>query len=242
MNDFTIVIPARLNSSRLPQKLLQTVAHKPLLYHTYQAALKSNATKVIIATDSQKIIDVMSEYNAECILTSENHESGTTRIAEVVEKLGLKDNEIIINLQGDEPLMPAENINQLAENLSKHSATIATLKENFTSVEDYQNPNNVKVVCDKNNHALYFSRSAIPYFRDGDIDLNLCFKHIGMYGYKSEFFTLNFDNTTYETAEKLEQLSILQSGYAIHIDTAKKPSGVGVDTLEDLEKLKQIIV
>jgi 3-deoxy-manno-octulosonate cytidylyltransferase (CMP-KDO synthetase) len=239
--DFIVIIPARLKSSRLNEKLLQTVAGKPLLYHTYQTALQSKAKKVLIATDSQKIVEVMSEYHAECILTDENHNSGTARIAEVVAKLGLKDDEIIINLQGDEPLMPPENINQLAENLAQNDVKVATLRENFTTIAEYQNPNNVKAVFDNNNNALYFSRAPIPFFRDDAINLDLCFKHIGIYGYKAAFFTLDFNCTTYEAAEKLEQLKILQSGYNIHIDSAKKPSGVGVDTIEDLEYLRGIV-
>jgi 3-deoxy-manno-octulosonate cytidylyltransferase (CMP-KDO synthetase) len=239
--DFIVIIPARLKSSRLNEKLLQTVAGKPLLYHTYQTALQSKAKKVLIATDSQKIVEVMSEYHAECILTDENHNSGTARIAEVVAKLGLKDDEIIINLQGDEPLMPPENINQLAENLTNNNVLVATLMEQFTSEKEYLNPNNVKVVFDKNNMAMFFSRSQIPFFRDDKIDLNLCFKHIGIYGYKAGFFDLKLDLKTYEESEKLEQLSILQNGYKIHIDKAIKDTGIGVDTKEDIEKVREIL-
>jgi 3-deoxy-manno-octulosonate cytidylyltransferase (CMP-KDO synthetase) len=239
--DFIVIIPARLKSSRLNEKLLQTVAGKPLLYHTYQTALQSKATKVLIATDSPKIVEVMRKYDAECILTDENHNSGTARIAEVVAKLGLKDDEIIINLQGDEPLMPPENINQLAENLAQNDVKVATLRENFTTIAEYQNPNNVKVVFDKNNMAMFFSRSQIPFFRDDKIDLNLCFKHIGIYGYKAGFFDLKLDLKTYEESEKLEQLSILQNGYKIHIDEAIKDTGIGVDTKEDIEKVREIL-
>jgi 3-deoxy-manno-octulosonate cytidylyltransferase (CMP-KDO synthetase) len=239
--DFIVIIPARLKSSRLNEKLLQTVAGKPLLYHTYQTALQSKATKVLIATDSPKIVEVMRKYDAECILTDENHNSGTARIAEVVAKLGLKDDEIIINLQGDEPLMPPENINQLAENLTNNNVLVATLMEQFTSEKEYLNPNNVKVVFNNNNMAMFFSRSQIPYFRDDKVNLDICFKHIGIYGYRAEFFTLDFNCNTYETAEKLEQLSILQNGYKIHIDKAIKDTGIGVDTKEDIEKVREIL-
>lgn len=239
--DFSVIIPARLKSSRLDEKLLQDVAGKPLLYHTYQTALKSNAKQVIIATDSEKIIDATQEFNAECILTSDTHQSGTSRIKEVVEKLNLQGDEIIINLQGDEPLMPSENINQLADNLAKNDVLVATLREKFKRIEEYANTNNVKVVFDKNNMAMYFSRMPIPYFRDDEVDLNTCFKHIGIYGYKAEFFHKNITISEYEKAEKLEQLSILQNGYNIHIDEAQKPSGIGVDTRQDLELLRKML-
>lgn len=239
-NSFIVVIPARLKSSRLPEKLLKIIDGKPLLYHTYQNALSSNAKKVIIATDSYKIVEVMASFGINCVLTSGNCESGTARISEIVSKESFDKNQIIINVQGDEPLLPFEVINQLADNLAINNTNIATLCENFKSEKDYQNPNNVKVVFDENNLAMYFSRSAIPFFRDDKIDLTLCFKHIGIYGYKASFFALKFNVKSYEIAEKLEQLSILQSGQKIHIDIAIKDTGVGVDTLEDLEKVREI--
>jgi 3-deoxy-manno-octulosonate cytidylyltransferase (CMP-KDO synthetase) len=241
LSDFIVIIPARLNSSRLPEKLLQDVASKPLLYLTYINALKSKAKKVIIATDDIKIQNVMQDFGANCILTSKDHNSGTSRIAEVIRRENIPDNQIIINVQGDEPLMPFENINQLADNLTSSKALVATLCENFKTIKDYQNPNNVKVVFAKNHNAMYFSRSPIPHFRDAKINLDICYKHIGIYGYRTEFFQKNLDFQTYENAEKLEQLSILQSGYNIHIDKAKHPSGIGVDTLEDLEQLRKIV-
>jgi 3-deoxy-manno-octulosonate cytidylyltransferase (CMP-KDO synthetase) len=238
--DFIVIIPARLKSSRLDEKLLKEINGKPLLYWTYQNALKSKATKVIIATDSNKIKEVMAGFGANCVLTSENCESGTARIAEVVKAENFNSNQIIINVQGDEPLLPFEVINQLADNLLKTDSKIATLCENFTSVDDYQNPNNVKVVFDKDGSALYFSRSPIPFFRDDKIDLNLCFKHIGIYGYKADFFDLELKLNSYETAEKLEQLSILQNGHKIHIEKSVKDCGIGVDTQKDLEKVRNM--
>jgi 3-deoxy-manno-octulosonate cytidylyltransferase (CMP-KDO synthetase) len=129
----------------------------------------------------------------------------------------------------------------LAENLAQNDVKVATLRENFTTIAEYQNPNNVKVVLDNNNNALYFSRAPIPFFRDDAINLDLCFKHIGIYGYKAGFFDLKLDLKTYEESEKLEQLSILQNGYKIHIDEAIKDTGIGVDTKEDIEKVREIL-
>ena len=240
MNNCIVIIPARLASSRLERKLLQDVAGKPLLYHTYQSALHSNAREVIIAADSSEIMQVCEEYNMNAVLTSSAHTSGTSRIKEVVHARGFTD-EVIVNVQGDEPLMPSENITQLAQGFEHHDALIATLYEPFTTLFEVMNANNVKVVVNSKQEAMYFSRSVIPCYRDDEADLGIYKKHIGIYGYRAEFFHTEFSHNTYEKIEKLEQLSILESGYGIHIEQAKKNSGIGVDTMDDLEQVRSIL-
>ncbi|SFV69302.1 3-deoxy-manno-octulosonate cytidylyltransferase [hydrothermal vent metagenome] len=230
-----IVIPARLKSSRLEEKLLQDVNGKPLIQRTYENVLKSGF-KIIIATDDEKILKVCEKFNAQVCLTSNTHQSGTTRISEVIEKMNIVDDEIIINVQGDEPLLPSELINQVVNCLG--NSDIATLKEQIFG-EDIFNENCVKVVTDKNNNALYFSRASIPFQRE-KIEI---FKHIGLYAYRVKTIKkiVKLPMSELENVEKLEQLTPLYNGFKIKVETAIKPSGIGIDTIEDLQKLKEIL-
>lgn len=241
--DFCVIIPARLASKRLPQKLLKPIKNKPLIQFTYENALASAALKIIIATSDEEIKKVATNFGAEVCLTSKNHSSGTSRICEVVEKLNIKDDDIIVNLQADEPMLPASLINQVAANLQKNRVQMATLCEPILDEDMYLDPNCVKVVFDNSGRALWFSRAPMPFFRDQSFDAKICFKHIGIYAYRAGFIKKyhQLSDSKYEQAEKLEQLKILQHGFDIHIEKALENSGFGVDTEQDLAKVKSII-
>ncbi len=238
--DFSVVIPARYGSSRLRAKLLCDIHSKPLIQHTYENALKSNASRVIIATDDDRIFSVAKKFGAEACMTKESHTSGTSRIAEVLEIYSIENDHVVVNLQGDEPMISPEVINQVADNLIKSDMQIATLCENLKSKGQYLDPNCVKVLFNKFSKALYFSRSPIPNFRDdGDFNVDLCYKHIGIYAYKAKFIKeyLTMQSSPLEQSEKLEQLTILDEGYDIHVSVACAPTGIGVDTQEDLDNV-----
>ncbi len=242
-----IIIPARLKSTRLPGKMLLDIAGKPMIQRVYEQAIKVKGFDgVVIATDAQEIYDVVANIGAKVIMTKENHESGTDRLAEAVEKLGLNDDDIVVNVQGDEPLIPVENIAQTAELLeSKSDAVVSTLCEKITKAEDVYNPNNVKVVFDANKYAMYFSRAPIPWERGVSekqkVDKAEYFRHIGIYGYKVGFLKEYTALTVspLEQNESLEQLRVLWHSYKIAIEESQKPTPAGVDTLVDLEKVRE---
>ena len=238
---FTVIIPARLASTRLPGKMLLDVGGKPLLQHAYEAALGSKAAKVIIATDNRKIADTAKEFNAECIMTSAEHVSGTERIAETVNILGYPENAIIVNVQGDEIGMPSELINQVAELLAAETdRQMATLCELITSQAEINNPNVVKVVFGENKQALYFSRSPIPWHKDG----TPCkyYRHIGIYAYRAGFLEQysKLPKCDIEQAESLEQLRALYHGINILVDIARFKPGIGIDTESDLQRAREM--
>ena len=192
VTDFTVVIPARFSSSRLPGKPLADIGGKPMVRHVYERALESNARRVIIATDDERIVNVAQGFGAEVCMTLAGHPSGTDRLQEVASVFKMKDDEIIVNVQGDEPLIPAAVINQVADNLQNAPAAgAATLANPLTDAEDVFNPNVVKVVFDAEGYALYFSRATIPWARDDfalepkRIPAADCFRrHIGIYAYR----------------------------------------------------------
>lgn len=242
--DFSVIIPARYASTRLDAKLLQDIHGKPLIQHTYENAIKSGASRVIIATDDTRIETVAHDFGATTCMTSDHHISGTSRIAEVLDKLSIDDNEIIVNVQGDEPMLGASVIEQVAKNLANNKMQMSTLCENIIDQDQYLDPNCVKVVFDKFGKALYFSRSPIPAFREEtDFDASLCFKHIGIYAYRSGFVKqyLTMNSSVYEQVEKLEQLTVLNEGFDIHIAPACEVTGFGVDTIEDLVKVREAL-
>ncbi|MDF2690553.1 MAG: kdsB [Gammaproteobacteria bacterium] len=243
-----IIIPARFASSRLPKKMLADIAGKPMLQHTYELALRCNFDSVIIATDHQEIYDFAKSIGAEVCMTDIHHPSGTDRAAEVMRKFNYADDDIIINLQGDEPLIPIENVIQVADNLEINTqANVATLCERLWSLPEIMDPNFVKVVFDSNGFALYFSRAPIPWSResfpnelpkDGEY-----FIHIGIYGYRGLFLNHYSELTSaaIERTEALEQLRVLWHGGKIHVDIAKKHNPPGVNTQEDLERLRKLL-
>jgi 3-deoxy-manno-octulosonate cytidylyltransferase (CMP-KDO synthetase) len=240
---FTVIIPARYASTRLNAKLLQDIHGKPLIQYTYENAVKSGASSVIIATDDARIEAVANDFGAITCMTGDHHTSGTSRLSEVLEKLSIDDDEIIVNVQGDEPMLGASVIEQVASNLANSDMQMATLCENVIDKDQYLDPNCVKVVFDKFGRALYFSRSPIPAFREDDFDASLCFKHIGIYAYRSGFIKqyLTMDSSSYEQVEKLEQLTVLNEGFDIHVAPACEATGFGVDTIEDLAKVREAL-
>jgi len=247
MNDFKIVIPARFASSRFPGKPLVDLCGKPLVQHVYECAVSTGADTVLIATDDDRIADVVKQFGAPVCMTSANHHSGTDRIVEVAEKMGWQDNDVVVNLQGDEPLTPASIISQVAENLHKNpQAVCATLSAALASRDEITNPNVVKVVSDINGFAMYFSRADIPYDRDQTLpvdDLSEYQRHIGIYAYRVGFLKryASLPQCTLEKHEALEQLRILWNGEKIHIEEAVELPGHGVDTPEDLEQVKSLL-
>jgi len=240
--DFSVIIPARYASSRLPAKLLKDINGKTLIEHTYSNAVKSDASRVIIATDDVRIKTIAEDFGAEVCMTNDSHTSGTSRLSEVVSVLNFQDNDVVVNLQGDEPMMSPSAINQVASNLSSSGMSVATLCEKIDTEEAYFDENCVKVVYNSRGKAMYFSRSPIPAFRDSTkINLDLCFRHIGLYAYRVNFLKdyTNMAISSLEMAEKLEQLTFLTHGFDIHVETSCTSTGYGVDTESDLIKVKK---
>ncbi|ABN74661.1 3-deoxy-manno-octulosonate cytidylyltransferase [Actinobacillus pleuropneumoniae] len=247
---FTIIIPARYASTRLPRKPLLDILGKPMIQHVWERAKQAGGHRVIIATDHSEIAEVVTRFGGEVCLTSDKHSSGTERLAEVVSKMNISDDEIIVNVQGDEPLIPPCIIKQVAENLDNHQVNMATLAVKLTQRDELFNPNVVKVLSDKNGMALYFSRAAIPFARDNFPDCsddfvtqNQYLRHIGIYAYRAGFIKqyVQWQPTALEQLESLEQLRALWNGEKIHLDIALETPEVGVDTQEDLERVRLIL-
>jgi 3-deoxy-manno-octulosonate cytidylyltransferase (CMP-KDO synthetase) len=252
----TAIIPARMASTRLEGKLLLSLAGKPLILHTVERAKAArNISRVIVATDDERILRVVAESGNEAVLTSPDHQSGSDRIAEVAETLD--ENSIIVNVQGDEPLIPPLTIEKAVDAiLADDSIQMATVCEPILEIEDVLSPDVVKVVLDDNNFALYFSRSPIPFPREavkkyGNLEnalraennlLSLYRKHTGLYVYRREFlleFT-QLTQTNLEKTEMLEQLRALENGTKIKVVEVAE-SSIGVDTREDFERVKDIL-
>ncbi|MCF6777193.1 3-deoxy-manno-octulosonate cytidylyltransferase [Thiotrichales bacterium 19X7-9] len=239
-----IIIPARLDSQRLPRKALLEIHGKTIIQWVYERAMACQFDSVLIATDSEEIVAEVESFDGNVCLTSKSHPSGTDRLAEAVKLKNYSPEDIIINIQGDEPLIPVDNVHQVAENLLGHpEAAIATLGEPINNIDDVLNPNCVKVVTDKNGYALYFSRAPIPWAR-GDFPKTLpsdvhCYRHIGMYAYRCEFLARysQLKPSPIEAWEKLEQLRVLWHGEKIHFAVSKMPTPPGVDTQEDLKQV-----
>ena len=245
---FKIVIPARYQSSRLEGKALLDIAGIPMVIHVVKQSLKSKANEVVVATDDQNIFDVVSKYGFKVMMTNINHKSGTDRIAEVVNSMGWSDNEIVVNVQGDEPFIDPLLINQVAEYLDrKGDMLVSTACHPISDYNDFISPNNVKVVLDKNSQALYFSRAPIPFPRDEFtqkiIGKEGFYKHIGIYAYRAKFLKGYNDlgQAVLEDIEKLEQLRILYAGYKIGVVRSKDAPITGVDTPEDLAKVRKLL-
>lgn len=245
---FTVVIPARYQSTRLPGKPLADIGGKPMIQWVHEQALQAGADKVIIATDDERVEQVVKSFGGEVCMTSPDHESGTERLAEVVEKMAIPDDHIIVNVQGDEPLIPPSIIAQVADNLANSQAPMATLAVEIDHEAEVFNPNAVKVVTDKDGYAMYFSRATIPWDRDNfagqqQTIAQPLMRHIGIYAYRAGFINtyINWQPTTLEKIESLEQLRVLWYGEKIHVEVAKEAPAAGVDTPEDLEVVRSII-
>ena len=239
---FTVIIPSRYASIRLPGKPLSDIAGQAMIAHVVARAQQSNAHRVIVATDDQRIADYLRNYDCEVCITRVDHQSGSDRLAEVIENLGIPEDEIIVNVQGDEPMIPPQLINQVAERLAQSpAADMSTAAQEITSHKDFENPNVVKVVMDQRGRALYFSRSPIPY-RGESGKLN-AWHHIGIYAYRAKFLA-NFaglEPSLLEQSESLEQLRVLDNGGQIVVQKVDYPAGIGVDTVEDLEKVRLLL-
>lgn len=247
---FYVVIPARYASTRLPGKPLATINGQPMIQHVYQRAQESRAQQVVIATDDARVERAGQSFGAQVCMTSDQHESGTDRLQEVVTALALPDDAIVVNVQGDEPLIPEAVINQVADNLAKHpSASVATLCEPIESEADFRNPNIVKVVMNHSGMALYFSRAPIPYPRDafsaGEWPTSLpAHRHIGIYAYRVGLLHrfVTWERAPLERFESLEQLRVLWQGESIHVAEACEPVPGGVDTPDDLERVRSLLL
>ena len=246
---FTVVIPSRYGSSRLPGKPLLDIAGKPMIQRVWEQAIQSDASEVVVATDDERIQSVVEGFGARCCMTSPSHPSGTDRLQEVTSALGSAPDEIVVNVQGDEPLIPPEVINQVAASLQSHpGASIATLCEPIEDVVDLSNPNVVKVVSDKTGKALYFSRAPIPWPRDafaGGPDTmpeeGRWFRHIGIYAYRAAFLQryVTWSPAPQETLEHLEQLRALYNGEHIQVAEAVSYVPPGVDTEDDIVEMRR---
>ena len=255
---FVVVIPARFQSSRLPGKVLADINGKPMIQWVVEKAQLSGARQVIVATDNDEVAAVVTGFGATVCKTRADHQSGTERLAEVMEQYQFSDDEIIVNVQGDEPFIPPENIAQVAKNLANQQknsrvARMSTLAINIDSVEEAFNPNAVKVILDKDGYALYFSRATIPYDRERFLNANanteeniraigdFYLRHVGIYAYRAGFIKdyVNWPTSELEQVEALEQLRVLYQGERIHVAVANSHVPVeGVDTPEDLAKAR----
>jgi len=259
MSNFVAVIPARFASSRLPGKPLLDIAGEPMVVRVWRQALASQASRVVVATDDPRISEVAEEAGAEVVMTAADHPSGTDRLAEVAERLGLAEDAILVNVQGDEPLLPPALIDQVAARLEEDAdASIATLGESISDVEMLFNPNVVKVVRDFAGRALYFSRAPIPWDREAWdretwdreafasrpelLAQDAWLRHIGLYAYRASFLAAyrHWAPAPLEQLEQLEQLRALQHGHRIQVALAGEPHPAGVDTQADLERVRAL--
>jgi 3-deoxy-manno-octulosonate cytidylyltransferase (CMP-KDO synthetase) len=239
MTDFVVVIPARYASTRLPGKPLREINGKSMIEHVYRRGRESGARDVVIATDDQRIAEAAESFGATVCMTGDQHRSGTERIAEVTDLLDWHDDTIIINLQGDEPAMPPELIDQCATLLDESAADIATLASPILSDEDFGNPNVVKVIRNNNGFAIYFSRATVPYPRDAARlaeARSAALHHHGIYAYRCSVLRslMASEPSALELAEHLEQLRALSLGMTIRVDIPAVRPGTGVDTEDDL--------
>ncbi|EKN45213.1 MULTISPECIES: 3-deoxy-manno-octulosonate cytidylyltransferase [Pseudomonas syringae group] len=249
--DFTVVIPARYGSSRFPGKPLKVIAGKPMVQLVWEQARKSSAQRVVVATDDVRIFEACQAFGAEVLMTRDDHNSGTDRLAEVATQLGLAADAIVVNVQGDEPMIPPAVIDQVASNLAAHpEAGISTLAEPIDDVAALFNPNVVKVSSDINGLALTFSRAPLPWARDAlaanrdELPAGVPLRrHIGIYAYRAGFLHdfVSWGPCMLENTENLEQLRALWNGVRIHVADALEAPPAGVDTPEDLERVRRLL-
>jgi 3-deoxy-manno-octulosonate cytidylyltransferase (CMP-KDO synthetase) len=243
-----VIIPARYASTRLPGKPLADIGGKSLVQHVYERARESGATNIVIATDDERIRAAASAFGARVCMTRADHPSGTDRLAEVIEQLGIGEREIVVNLQGDEPLMPPELIRAVADSLATHEdAAVATAAHPIHDYAEFTNPNVVKLVCDADGYALYFSRAPIPWPRErGNAGAEQpvdALRHIGLYAYRAGFVRryASWPSCAPERHEQLEQLRVLWHGERIAVYVSAERPGPGVDTPDDLERVRRLL-
>lgn len=245
---FKVIIPVRYESKRLPGKALMDIVKKSMIQRVYEKCIQSGADSVVIATDDERIKKAAEKFGAPVCMTSTSHASGTERLAEAVAMLGYDEDEVVVNVQGNEPLIPPEVIHQVANNLLKHdSIKIATLCEKIRKPKNLFNPLNVKVVINKRGHAIYFSRAPIAWDEkhfplSEDTKELPCehYRHIGLYAYRVGFLQeyISWDPSPLEKVEKLEQLRAIYYGTRIHVAVAKKNIPMDVNTEEDLKRIR----
>lgn len=248
MTAFIAVIPARLAATRLPTKPLLDIAGKPMVVRVAELAQRSGAQRVLVATDAPEIVQVCTAHGLEALLTSPEHPSGTDRLSEVVERLQLPDDAVLVNVQGDEPLLPPHWIAECAALLlAQADCAIATLAHPMQEAGEFHNPNMVKVVTDERSRALYFSRAPIPWPRDAALNSKAvlpeaALRHVGLYAYRAGFLRLwpGLSRPAIERLEALEQLRALAHGYAIAVLRVPHAAPGGVDTPEDLERVRAV--
>jgi 3-deoxy-manno-octulosonate cytidylyltransferase (CMP-KDO synthetase) len=244
---FHVVIPARFASSRLPGKPLRELAGRPMILHTIDRALTAGAARVIVATDDERIQDTVRLAGVDCMMTRADHETGSDRLAEVVDLLGCADDQIVVNLQGDEPLMPPGLLGTVAARLSADTAAgVATLATPIHTVDELFDPNVVKVVTDAASRALYFSRAPIPFVRDvfalgmpASLPPEVPFlRHLGIYAYRAGTLRrfARLPPAKLELGERLEQLRLMEAGVAVALDVIDEAPACGVDTEDDLTR------
>jgi 3-deoxy-manno-octulosonate cytidylyltransferase (CMP-KDO synthetase) len=246
MNKFVVVIPARYASLRLPGKPLRLIAGEPMLRHVYRLALQSRADEVWIATDDERIETAARGFGANVCMTSADHHSGTERLAEVCERQSWPDDLAVVNLQGDEPLLPPVLIDECAALLDDDAVGMGTLASPMNSAADFGNTNIAKIVVDKDDNALYFSRAAIPYSRDEDtaeLALQSTLRHHGIYAYRCSVLRrlIAAGSCDMEQCEKLEQLRALWLGITVRVGRASVRPGPGVDTEEDITAVEALL-
>jgi 3-deoxy-manno-octulosonate cytidylyltransferase (CMP-KDO synthetase) len=248
---FTVVIPARMASSRLPDKPLADIAGLPMVVRVAQRALQSQARQVVVAADDLRIVKACQSHGIEVLLTRTGHVSGSDRLAEACQRLGLSEDAVVVNVQGDEPLIQPELINAVAHLLiERPEASMSTAAHAIGSLSEFTNPNVVKVVMDARQLALYFSRAPIAWWRDGQTGTGFKalpdpapLRHIGIYGYRAGFLALfpQLPPSPLETMESLEQLRALWHGHRIAVHVTSEAPGPGVDTPEDLARVRQLL-
>ena len=246
-SDVVICLPARYQSTRLPGKPLIEISGKPLIIWALESAAKINVKQMVVATDDQRIFKLVEQSGYEVVMTKKEHQSGTDRIAEVANIMNWSDDTVVVNYQGDEPMTPKANIEQLIRALEDNPmASISTLYQKIESFKDLINPNNVKLVTDENDCALYFSRSAIPFsrefFPEEKLDNDIIYKHhIGLYAYRAGFLKRfsELQASDIENTESLEQLRAMSYGHKIVTKLAQKSMPHGIDTPEDILNFEQ---
>jgi 3-deoxy-manno-octulosonate cytidylyltransferase (CMP-KDO synthetase) len=250
VQSFVVAIPARYGSTRLPGKALLPVAGRPMVLHVAERALAAGADAVVVATDDARIADALRDMAVRVVMTRAEHASGSDRLAECVEHCGWIDDTIVVNLQGDEPMAPASGIRAVADALAASDAPMATLCAPIAHAGELFDPAVVKVVADAAGYALYFSRAPLPWARDAfaasreTLPAGMPFlRHIGIYAYRAGFLRrfARLRPTPLERAESLEQLRALEHGHRIAVRMAPEPFPGGVDTLEDLERVRRMV-
>lgn len=244
MAGFTVIIPARLASTRLPNKPLADIAGQPMIVHVARRAAESGASRVVVATDAPEVAEACARHGVDALMTRADHPSGSDRLAEAAARLGLADDAIVVNVQGDEPLIAPAMIDACAATLAaRPDCVMATVAHALTDASEFANPNVVKLVTDRVGRALYFSRAPIAWWRDGAGQPRQALRHVGLYAYRAGFLQRfpTLEVSPLEQIESLEQLRVLWHGERIAVHVSDERPGPGVDTPEDLARVRRLL-